>query len=1069
MRFTDSELALDPKANSRAPFPVARPRNLLQKQRPAQHEPLIYLANGQTLSQRLVRPRPGQVGWQDPPRGNAPSVHSSPTKHGVDVTLPSDDNNFTSDFVPSQNPATTPRPTQQKRTNQWYRWTHHVIPELVPIFIKLIHDTTSFRDTAALELKEPPSCACAKRRLDIAVVRMLKIEHIHIRVCSCCSAPKQLLKAGLFACSPQHPSLAVDVEVLEFARRLFVNMPPNNTAWCNTLETFLSSRGYKLKTRDTLRVRFGNALEWYISMEHATNARIEALLDTARTLVRGDPLRSNSPTPEPSTPDATPSTPIPPATPTGRPPPSPPTQPQRKKRQRASVSDEEDDDDAPAANPNPFPEPPPRRRPSDYLISRCPACFGGLVHDPSQMVDVNVCIDACFTQKRRRKGARDPPRSHPHTVFVPEPTAERMNAHVEQVRPSRTKAKAKERRTAADDDDDVYEAPNLKVPRSVLNECESSFKAADEKREKASVKFFDDTGIMAMLCRHDRVLWLVNMRTAGEKQYFVLVLAEMLFQHLPANIRVGLLYDIACQLHRSCVKFGFLDRYIDRLFFAVSVFHAFGHRWPCQIIYHPLKCCGFGFTNGEGCERFWHSISKLIAYLRVSGYHHRLYTIDSQIEHADKMSLGRLAGWLLRRTAHCEEKLRDALAELEECGIREEVLRAQWAEQVKVQTKPAPRRSKNHGIAAVEQVLQVRQNSDVLFQRVASLEESLEDEDCTPDVRLYAQLHLDGARAAWKKEKEKAARLERELGVDDTTVLKKLAHAPYYSARMNARALKERLRAKLRDRKFELDPIERSFRRTASENQRNEHAGAAIKRREPNIARLAKAYNKVCDEIAALIKAKKAPKGVVAPLPVPAKGLYQLDVDDVIWQDLGLDGDDEAPPPWLSNDKVRAGIRAMLQKDRCAEEAPRLLREHGHLRTWFSIEWKAVCAVIEEAEGAELGAVRYQFELRRDALIQLCVLWKKSLDRIAIDDTHLPEWGPTQEQLLACQISDVTASWGEGDNSDDEAAEGEDEEDEDEDLFQILGAVERADNHRVAEEEEDEGEATWASDDDFFC
>ncbi|KAJ7077217.1 hypothetical protein C8R44DRAFT_836767 [Mycena epipterygia] len=837
------------------------------------------------------------------------------------------------------------------------------------------------------------------------------MEHIHIRVCSCCSAPKQLLKAGLFACSPQHPSLAVDVKVLEFARRLFVNMPPNNTAWCNTLETFLSSRSYKLKTRDTLRMRFGNALEWYISMEHATNARIEALLDTAPIHSRRNALDSHS---------------------TSNTHGSPP-----------SLST----DAAPAQE----------ARPSDYLISRCPACFGGLVHDPSQMVDVNVCIDACFTQKRRRKGARDPPRSHPHTVFVPEPTAERMNAHVEQVRPSRTKAKAKERRTAADDDDDVYEAPNLKVPRSVLNECESSFKAADEKREKASVKFFDDTGIMAMLCRHDRVLWLVNMRTAGEKQYFVLVLAEMLFQHLPANIRVGLLYDIACQLHRSCIKFGFLDRYIDRLFFAVSVFHAFGHRWPCQIIYHPLKCCGFGFTNGEGCERFWHSISKLIAYLRVSGYHHRLYTIDSQIEHADKMSLGRLAGWLLRRTAHCEEKLRDALAELEECGIREEVLRAQWAEQVKVQTKPAPRRSKNHGIAAVEQVLQVRQNSNVLFQRVASLEESLEDEDCTPDVRLYAQLHLDGARAAWKKEKEKAARLERELG--------KLAHAPYYSARMNARALKERLHAKLRDRKFELDPIERSFRRTVSENQRNEHAGAAIKRREPNIARLAKAYNKVCDEIAALIKAKKAPKGVVAPLPVPAKGLYQLDVDDVIWQDLGLDGDDEAPPPWLSNDKVRAGIRAMLQKDRCAEEAPRLLREHGHLWTWFSIEWKAVCAVIEEAE----GAVRYQFELRCDALIQLCVLWKKSLDRIAIDDTHLPEWGPTQEQLLACQISDVTASWGEGDNSDDEAAEGEDEEDEDEDLFQILGAVERADNHRVAEEEEDEGEATWASDDDFFC
>ncbi|KAJ7224980.1 hypothetical protein B0H12DRAFT_1030726 [Mycena haematopus] len=124
---------------------------------------------------------------------------------------------------------------------------------------------------------------------------------------------------------------------------------------------------------------------------------------------------------------------------------------------------------------------------------------------------------------------------------------------------------------------------------------------------------------MALLCRHDRVLWLVNMRTPGEKQYYALALLETLFQHLPPAIRVGVLYDIACQLHRSCIKFGFLNRYLDRILFAVSVFHTFAHRWACQLIYHPLKCRGFGFTNGEGCERFWHSISKLIPHLRVAG------------------------------------------------------------------------------------------------------------------------------------------------------------------------------------------------------------------------------------------------------------------------------------------------------------------------------------------------------------------------------------------------------------------------------------------------------------------
>ncbi|KIK52560.1 hypothetical protein GYMLUDRAFT_141545, partial [Collybiopsis luxurians FD-317 M1] len=54
-----------------------------------------------------------------------------------------------------------------------------------------------------------------------------------------------------------------------------------------------------------------------------------------------------------------------------------------------------------------------------------------------------------------------------------------------------------------------------------------------------------------------------------------------------------------------------------RIAFAISVFHAFSHGWVCQCIYHPWKCSGFGLSDGEGCERFWHSISQLIAYLRV--------------------------------------------------------------------------------------------------------------------------------------------------------------------------------------------------------------------------------------------------------------------------------------------------------------------------------------------------------------------------------------------------------------------------------------------------------------------
>lgn len=92
-----------------------------------------------------------------------------------------------------------------------------------------------------------------------------------------------------------------------------------------------------------------------------------------------------------------------------------------------------------------------------------------------------------------------------------------------------------------------------------------------------------------------------------------------LFQHLPHDIQVGLLYDVACAFERSCLKWGFLSPFMDRIAFAVSVFHAFGHEWACQLLYHPRKRVGFGYTNGEGCERFWQSIRHLIPHLRISG------------------------------------------------------------------------------------------------------------------------------------------------------------------------------------------------------------------------------------------------------------------------------------------------------------------------------------------------------------------------------------------------------------------------------------------------------------------
>lgn len=231
--------------------------------------------------------------------------------------------------------------------------------------------------------------------------------------------------------------------------------------------------------------------------------------------------------------------------------------------------------------------------------------------------DFLTCADACFTHKRLKTNGqsdrRDPPRHHPDTVFMAEEDVKAMETFLENCR-----SRGHPSTSRPDDSDDIIE-PGMQVPASVLNDCSNSFVAADEKRQKASTQFFADTGVMALLCRHDRVLWTVNMTSAGEKQHYILALLQRLFEHLPQDATVGILYDIGCQLHRSCQKWGFLQEYLPRLTCAISVFHAFGHQWPCQIIYHPRKRTGFGLTDGEGCERFWSALKTLIPGMRVSG------------------------------------------------------------------------------------------------------------------------------------------------------------------------------------------------------------------------------------------------------------------------------------------------------------------------------------------------------------------------------------------------------------------------------------------------------------------
>jgi len=94
----------------------------------------------------------------------------------------------------------------------------------------------------------------------------------------------------------------------------------------------------------------------------------------------------------------------------------------------------------------------------------------------------------------------------------------------------------------------------MAVPDEAIDQCETLYEAADGKKQKAAIDSFDDTGVMALICRHDIPLFLANIDTPGEQQKYSIALVEHLFSLIPFEANVVILYDVGCVLACSLMK-----------------------------------------------------------------------------------------------------------------------------------------------------------------------------------------------------------------------------------------------------------------------------------------------------------------------------------------------------------------------------------------------------------------------------------------------------------------------------------------------------------------------------------
>ncbi len=104
-----------------------------------------------------------------------------------------------------------------------------------------------------------------------------------LSICECYPAGVQLVEMGYFPCAPVRPTLAFDINLLEFVTIGSHHMAPNVTGWSSVLQYFLSIRGYLVgeKVRPALPSS-RMALKSHLGRDPAAFRKCFALVSSSR-------------------------------------------------------------------------------------------------------------------------------------------------------------------------------------------------------------------------------------------------------------------------------------------------------------------------------------------------------------------------------------------------------------------------------------------------------------------------------------------------------------------------------------------------------------------------------------------------------------------------------------------------------------------------------------------------------------------------------------------------------------------------------------------------------------------
>ncbi|XP_078608414.1 uncharacterized protein LOC144880223 [Branchiostoma floridae x Branchiostoma japonicum] len=182
----------------------------------------------------------------------------------------------------------------------------------------------------------------------------------------------------------------------------------------------------------------------------------------------------------------------------------------------------------------------------------------------------------------------------------------------------------------------------------------SNFEAGTKIRSKNAQKKLDVSGIFGSACRHEMPIQFLNMSRGESLGYPVLLIQQLIEKEQLNNNRLKVVYDIGCVLEAHLKRTGQADL-LKQLDLSVPIFHLYGHKTPCQILYSTRRKDGFGLTDGEGMERLWSYLRLFSRSTKEMTPTHRIDLLTDALLHFARRKSTDIEAALLQRMDKAEK------------------------------------------------------------------------------------------------------------------------------------------------------------------------------------------------------------------------------------------------------------------------------------------------------------------------------------------------------------------------------------------------------------------------------